>query len=339
MSKISSMSATVDTNHPSLRAEIEDLCDKTSDICILKSPSQPVVRSRLQWLLSCIPKLEVRLDPVITHPVLEHFYLFNELPIEIRIMIWGIIALKPRKINLLEVDTSDNQGIRRFFKSVKKPVAKDFDTIRYAKVKYATFPVALALSVHLEEHGPPQAFKSTINMRNRRVPSHQAYNFPPDVIQQVQHIVKMPAYLGSPLSFEDIKGDTIHESLRFRLEHWWKGLRVVTIHVEDICHARDQESIWFHLEMREWEKQGQKHLRSNKFDVPPPGGIRVLGKANFDIKFKWKYNKQEQELDPVPCKPVLQIMSSPRQQQQRHEDCRIHLNALREKHVAWQGRI
>ncbi len=55
-----------------------------------------VSKSRLKWLLSRLPLLEIPLDPVITHPVLDKFKLFESLPMELRLKIWSMLSCMPR---------------------------------------------------------------------------------------------------------------------------------------------------------------------------------------------------------------------------------------------------
>ncbi|CAL3972994.1 unnamed protein product [Diplocarpon coronariae] len=143
-----------------------------------------------RFLVSCLSRVFPSwIVPVITHLVLGHFHLLDELPVEIRLAIWGRVVLFSRKIKLLESNTLASHTFSPTWSCNAEGQEAGREGLRYYKL-----------------------CKGEI----RCIPCYRAYNFPPDVIQHIQHLDKMPVYLVCHLSSEDIKGYPIHEALRFR---------------------------------------------------------------------------------------------------------------------------
>ncbi|KAJ5034857.1 uncharacterized protein L3040_008125 [Drepanopeziza brunnea f. sp. 'multigermtubi'] len=322
------------------------------------SSVQEIVKTRLQWLLSRLPRLQIPHDPITTHPVLRNFHLFNMLPIEIRIKIWGLISMEPRhEIKhpllpfclftdlvsdlpypvsawnsnvegqsrhpvLLQVCRESRAEGRRYYTSCSDKSRRWAAGSASGAVRN-TYHINFATDVF--EHG------SSRFAVDEWVPSSCNFNFPRWVIGRIQHVRQLPCYQAGFAETRDIRRHTFLAVLRYRVRGW-DGLRDVTIRMDDFCRAWDQETLTFALARTGYEERARQQIGRDNYTDPGPDDSLRLRDVHFDIRFEWKYIHGGEELDPVPCKPFKAVPCTPWMLDAIHNPCRKQVQELRSLH-------
>ncbi|KAI9047111.1 hypothetical protein LZ554_009184 [Drepanopeziza brunnea f. sp. 'monogermtubi'] len=310
---------------------------------------QEIVKTRLQWLLSRLPRLQIPHDPITTHPVLRNFHLFKTLPIDIRVKIWGLIAMEPRIVKftdlvydlpypisawnsnvegqsrhpvLLQICRESRAEGRRYYTSCSDK-SRRWEAGNASGFVRNTYYINFAIDVFV--HG------SSRYSVEEWVPSNYNFNFPSWVIGRIQHVNQLPCYQSGFTDTWDIRRHTFLAVLRYRVGGW-DSLRGVTIHIDDFCRAWDQETLDFALAKKNYEERAKQEIGKDGYTDPGPDNSLRLREVDFDIRFKWKYIHGGEELDPVPCKPFKAVPCTPWMLDAIHNPCLKHMRELRTLH-------
>ncbi|PVH70518.1 hypothetical protein DL98DRAFT_619247 [Cadophora sp. DSE1049] len=299
--------------------EMDGLCNKFSRLCIDAAPSKVAkTKTRLGWLLSRLPSLTIELDPSMTRSRLRKFELFMQLPAEIRIMIWDLIAFAPRKVKLLEcsikpyqhssVDWNSNvEGQARQpailqiccesrLEGLARHYTKCQDRLRYVAYKNNPTKMGSHMSNTFYINFDRDIFihgSSQFDTKDKAFPGDHGFNFEPHVLKKIQKIEQRPCYRVAWQTYFDLWEGTLFDAVIFRTSIW-ESLKEVNILHHDYSRYWDTDAVGFDKARRVWEKSSKEVFESfpnfpgsalSMFSTPLRSPLRPL---KFALHFKWK---------------------------------------------------